>query len=139
MTGISSARTVADIEFVAEIGRHPNNAAEWHIHGVNCRRDRHRFSAASYEFTIDVTLLSHAGSPQASWQATIVTEWWHSRSAHRDLHRSKWLKVTHGKASDLLASMRRQRTQAIPQPFRSESTQPTRSCHDAGDQGLGCV
>jgi hypothetical protein len=113
MSKISSARMVADIEFVIASDRHSNDAAEWHVHGVDCTRTRHRFQDASYEFTIDVTQVRQLGTPRSSWQATIVTEWWSLPGARQDLRRTKWLKVTHGKPSDMLAWMRRNRTQAM--------------------------
>ncbi|MDQ2084268.1 hypothetical protein RA307_29115 [Xanthobacteraceae bacterium Astr-EGSB] len=113
MGKINSARTVADIEFVIDSGRHPNDASEWHAHEVHCVRNRHRFQGAVYEFIIDVTQLTHVGTPRSAWQAMIVTECWILPGARQTPRQSKWLKVVRGKPSDMLTWMRRHRTQAM--------------------------
>jgi hypothetical protein len=107
MARIGNTRTISDIEFVIDVPGSGHDTASWHAHGVECSRDRHRFSGQAYAFTIEVLQLKLVRSGRTSWHVMIVTEWWHSGDPSKSIRNTKWLKVIEGKASDVAAWMRR--------------------------------
>ena len=109
MKSISNARTISDIEFVVDAMSLADNRTSWSAYGVSCIRDRHRFSGQAYTFLIEVLQLERMNGQQASWHLIIITERWHSRDSDASLRGTKWLKILDGKASDVLAWMRRSR------------------------------
>ena len=78
MKRIGNSRTIFDIEFVIDPPPPSDAKSFWNAHGVECTRDRHRFSGQTYAFTIEVVQLRLIKSGRVSWHAIIVTEWWHS-------------------------------------------------------------
>jgi hypothetical protein len=121
MSRVGNSRTIADIEFVVDSARPGAEVTAWRVHGVDCTRDRHRYRGQSYEFRIDVLQLRHAGTPRSSWHIAIVTEWWRSSASQQDIRNAKWLKVVHGKASDVTAWVRRYRSVTSMTPSVSQT------------------
>ncbi|MGA9136961.1 MAG: hypothetical protein WBZ39_03355 [Methylovirgula sp.] len=112
MKRVGTARTIADIEFVIDAPSIGDPRHCWQAYGVECRRDRHRFSGPTYSFTIDVVDLQLAKA-SGSWHAIIVSESWHAGTGDANIRSIKWLKVLSGKASDLTAWMRRSRSMKV--------------------------
>jgi hypothetical protein len=110
MKRVGNSRTISDIEFVIDAPSLGDPKCSWSANGVECTRDRHRFSGQSYEFTIEVVQLRMVKSGRTSWHVVIVTEWWRSGASDTDIRNAKWLKVLSGKPSDVTAWMRRGRT-----------------------------
>jgi hypothetical protein len=101
MLRLSRTRVIQDLERLVEdsighVGRH-----QWSARGVECRRERHSFSAPAYSFDLQVLSLSAKGRDGPSWELVIITEFW--RSADGDsIHSPKWLKLIRGKPNDVL-------------------------------------
>jgi hypothetical protein len=106
MKRVGNAHTIADIEFVIDAPALGDSRRSWTAHGVECTRDRHRFSGPTYEFNIDIVDIQRSKGTRASWRVLIVTEWWHATGAKGEIRNTKWLKVLAGKASDVTAWMR---------------------------------
>jgi hypothetical protein len=120
MKRIGNSRTISDIEFVIDAPSPGDAKSCWNAHGVECTRDRHRFSGQAYAFMIEVVQLRLIKSGRTSWHAMIVTEWWHSANSEVDIRNTKWLKVLTGKASDVTAWMRRCRALKVEKAIASE-------------------
>ena len=110
MKRVANSRTISDIEFVIDAPSLGDPKRSWTAHGVECTRDRHRFSGQLYDFTIEVVQLRMVKSGRTSWHVMIVTEWWRSGDSDKDIRNTKWLKVLSGKPSEVTAWMRRFRT-----------------------------
>jgi hypothetical protein len=123
MKRIGNARTISDIEFVIEAPGLGDSKSSWSAHGVECTRDRHRFSGQAYAFSIEIVQLRLIKSGRTSWHAIIVTEWWHSANSATDVRNSKWLKILSGKSSDVTAWMRRYRALKVEKSIASEATE----------------
>lgn len=110
MPRLSNARTIADIEFVLETSSLAPDASAWQSYGVDCTRDRHRFSNPGYAFIIDVLHLRSSGIPgRSKWYAVILTEQWRFTEGSKENRTTKSLKVIHGKQADILSWMRKSR------------------------------
>jgi len=80
MKRVGNAQTIADIEFVIGAPTLSDPRRSWTAHGVECTRDRHRYSGPAYEFNIEVVDLRKSKAGRApSWRVLIVTEWWQAR------------------------------------------------------------
>jgi len=121
MARIGNARTISDIEFVIDVPGPGQDQASWQAQGVECSRDRHRFSGQAYAFAIEVLQLKLVRSGRISWHVMIVTEWWRSSDSAKDVRNTKWLKVIEGKPSDVTAWMRRCRAMKAAKPARSQN------------------
>jgi hypothetical protein len=53
MPRIGNTRTIADIEFVIDAPSLGGEKTSWLSHGVECSRDRHRFSGQAYSFSFE--------------------------------------------------------------------------------------
>jgi hypothetical protein len=106
MKRVGNAQTISDIEFVIDAPSLSDPRRSWTAHGVECTRDRHRYSGSAYEFNIEIVELRRAKAGRASWRVLIVTEWWQAAGTKDVIRNSKWLKVLSGKASDVKAWMR---------------------------------
>jgi hypothetical protein len=102
---VSNSRTIGEIEFIIGAPSVGDARRSWIAHGVECTRDRHRFSGRTYQFTIEVVELRLVKSGRMSWHAMIVTQWWRSGDEDTDLRSTKWLKVLRGRPSDVTAWM----------------------------------
>jgi hypothetical protein len=101
MLRLSRALVIQDLErliddSMSHIGRH-----EWSVRGVDCRRERHTYSAPAYSFVLDVLSVRANGGAEGRWELFIITEFW--RGADGDnIHCPKWLKLVSGKPTDVL-------------------------------------
>ncbi len=101
MLRLSRALVIQEIELlidhsVGHIGRH-----EWSVRGVDCRRERHSYSAPAYSFDLDILNVRAKGGAEGRWELFIIGEFW--RSADRaSMHSPKWLKLVAGKPTDVL-------------------------------------
>jgi hypothetical protein len=104
MKRVGNADTISDIEFVIDQPPLGDPRHTWTVHGVECTRDRHRYSGPAYEFNIEILDLRRGG--RSPWHVVIVSEWWHAAGTKGEIRNSKWLKVVSGKASDVKTWMR---------------------------------
>ncbi len=81
----------------------------WNAEGVECRRDRHRYSGQAYDFTTDVLQLRFAQPGRSRWEVLIVSERWTTGSPAILIRSTKWLKLRTGKSSDVRDWVRRSR------------------------------
>jgi hypothetical protein len=117
MARIGNARTISDIEYVIDAPGPGGDQAAWIAHGVECARDRHRFTGQSYSFSFEVLSLRFNGSPRNRWHAVIISELWRFADASTEARSTKSLKVLKGKSADVLIWMRRHRTAKLEQAF----------------------
>lgn len=113
MPRIGNARTIADIEFVIDAPSPGSEKTSWLSHGVECSRDRHRFSGQAYSFSIEVLHLRLAGNSRSGWHVVIVSELWRFEGAKAEPRGTKSLRVLRGKGADVVAWMRRCRDQKL--------------------------
>lgn len=113
MRRIGNARTIADIEFVIDAPSPGSEQTSWIAHGVECARDRHRFSGQTYSFSFEITHLRFNASPRRHWHLVIVSELWRFNESKTDARGTKSLKIIKGKAADILDWMRRYRTMKV--------------------------
>lgn len=101
MLRLSRALVIQEIELLIDdsmgrIGRH-----EWSVNGVECRKERHSYSASAYSFDLNILNVRAKGGADGKWELFIISEFW--RSADRaSIHSPKWLKLVAGKPSDVL-------------------------------------
>jgi len=113
MARIANARTIADIEFVIDAPGLGSDRTSWLAHGVECSRDRHRFSGQAYSFSFEILHLRLNGAARGRWQVAIVSELRRFHEARAEPRGSKSLRIIYGKSSDVLAWMRRCRDQKL--------------------------
>jgi len=107
MKRVGNAQTIADIEFVVDAPTLSDPRRSWTAHGVECTRDRHRYSGPGYEFNIEIMDLRKPKTGRmATWRILIVTEWWQAAGSKVEVRNTKWLKVLEGRASDVKTWMR---------------------------------
>lgn len=110
MKRLGNAQTIADIEFVIDAPKFAGLRHSWSAYGVNCTRERHRFSGRAYSFTIEILDLRLVAGGRSSWHAMIINEWWHEGDTDESIRTTKWLKLLSGKASDVIAWLHRSRS-----------------------------
>jgi hypothetical protein len=113
-------QTIADIEFVIDAPALGDPRHSWTAYGVECTRDRHRYSGAGYEFNIEIVDLRRTKAGRTSWRVLIVTEWWQAAGEKGEIRNTKWLKVLNGKASDVKTWMRSCRSQKVDKGMGSQ-------------------
>lgn len=107
MARIGNARAISEIEFVVEPPSVGSDVTAWLAHGVKCSRDRHRYSGQTYSFVLEVLDLRNEAPACHRWHVVIISEAWRFADAKSDSRGTKSLRVIDGKASDVLAGMRR--------------------------------
>lgn len=112
MPRIGNARTIADIEYVVEPPSAGSDVTSWVSHGVTCSLDRHRFTGQRYSFSLEILDLRNE-APNRGWHVVVISEIWRFPKAKSDSRGTKSLRVLAGKASDVLAWMRRCREQKL--------------------------
>jgi hypothetical protein len=109
MTQITNALTIREIEHIL-YGANPHiEARSWTAAGVECRRDRHRYTGQGYGFTTEVLQLQCAETGRSQWAALIVSERWTTGTPDTVIRTAKWMKLVVGKSSDLRDWIRRHR------------------------------
>jgi hypothetical protein len=101
MLRLSRALIIQQLERLVEHSIGHINRREWSAKGVECRRERHSFSAPNYSFDLDVLNLRADGDGGQVWELFIVTEFWRSAQG-ATVHSPKWLKLVRGKPADVL-------------------------------------
>jgi len=124
MKRVGNAQTIADIEFVIDAPTLGDPRRSWTAHGVQCTRNRHRFSGSDYEFNIETLDLRHSKAGRTSWRVLIVRELWQTSDANAEIRNSKWLKVLAGRASDIKAWMRSCRSLKLNEAAESRHSSP---------------
>jgi hypothetical protein len=113
MAKITKASIISDIEYIVDAPSPAIERRRWQVQGVECLRERHRFSGQSYVFAIDVLQVRFARTGRTIWRLVLVTEGWRSAEGDRVLRQNKWLKVINGKASDVMDWVHRCRAQKL--------------------------
>jgi hypothetical protein len=110
MSRLGNARTIADIEFVIDAPSPGTDRNAWTACGVDCARDRHRFSGQTYGFAFEVLHLRFRETTRTGWHLVIVSETWRFEGARSEPRATKSLKLLSGKAADVLSWMRHHRS-----------------------------
>jgi hypothetical protein len=113
MAKITKASIISDIEYIVDAPSPAVERRRWQVQGVECLRDRHRFSGQSYGFAIDVLQMRFARTGRTIWRLVLVTEGWRVAEGDRVLRQNKWLKMINGKASDVIDWVQRCRAQKL--------------------------
>ena len=113
MAKITKASIISDIEYIVDAPSPAIERRRWQVQGVECLRDRHRFSGQSYVFAIDVLQVRFARTGRTIWRLVLVTEGWRVADGDRVLRQNKWLKVINGKAADVMDWVQRCRAQKL--------------------------
>jgi hypothetical protein len=106
MKRVGNADTIADIEYVIDPPGIGDPRHSWTAHGVECTRDRHRYSGTDYTFDIDIIDMKRMKAGRVSWRILIVSERWEQTEIKAEIRNTKWLKVLSGKASDVKTWMK---------------------------------
>src|SRR5450759_1406987 len=93
MGRIGNARTIADIEFVIDAPSLGSEKNSWVAHGIECARDRHRFSGQEYSFAFEIVHLRFNGSPRRRGHLVIVSELWRFKGAKTEPRGTKSLRT----------------------------------------------
>jgi len=109
MVKIANALTISEIEQILYAKNPHYETRSWNAEGVECRRDRHRYSGQAYDFTTDVLQLRFAQPGRSRWEVLIVSERWTTGSPAILIRSTKWLKLRTGKSSDVRDWVRRSR------------------------------
>jgi hypothetical protein len=115
MKRVGNAQTIADIEFVVDAPTLSDPRHSWSAYGVECTRDRHRYSGQAYEFNIEIVDIRRLKAGRALWRILIVTEWWQAEGEKGEIRNAKWLKVLNGRASYVKAWTRSCRSRKVDQ------------------------
>jgi hypothetical protein len=107
MARLANAITISDIEQILYAKNPQLDARFWNAEGVECRRDRHRYSGQPYTFNIEVLQLRFAQPGRSPWEAFIVNERWMAGTPETLIRGAKWLKLVSGKSSDVRDWIRR--------------------------------
>jgi len=101
MLRLSRALVIQEIELLIDDSMGHIAQHEWSVRGVDCRRERHSYSAPAYSFDLDILNVRAKGAADGRWELFIISEFW--RSADRaSIHSPKWLKLIAGKPTDVL-------------------------------------
>lgn len=115
MSRLGSARTIVDIEFVIDAPSPGADKPAWTACGVECTRDRHRFSGQSYSFVFEVLHLRFKETTRKGWHLVIVSELWRFEGSRAEPRGTKSLKLLNGKQLDVLSWMRHHRSLKLQQ------------------------
>jgi len=107
MAKIANALTISEIERILYAKNPQYGTGLWTAAGVECRRDRHRYSGQAYEFTIDLLQARFVEPARPSWQVLIGTERWSAGASKTLIRDAKWLKLITSKSSDVRDWVRR--------------------------------
>lgn len=101
MAKIANAITISEIEQILYAKNPHYEARSWTAEGVECRRDRHRYSSQLYAFTLEILQLRFAQAGRSAWEVFIVNERWMSGAPEILIRGTKWLKLVSGRPSDV--------------------------------------
>lgn len=132
MLRLSTEYIIQQIEMLVNDSTSRTGQTHWTVRGVECRRERNGHSGQYYSFDLDVLNLRTTPGEGAHWELFLVTEFWRSADG-TSLHSPKWLKLTAGKAPDVLKWIKKHREdlhqkatdgrhQAVIEPPRTEAT-----------------
>lgn len=114
MAQITSALAIREIEQILYSDNPHFEARVWTAAGVECRRDRHRFTGQGYGFTTEILQLRFSERGRPAWAALIVTERWATGAPEKVVRGAKWMKLVSGRSSDLRDWIRRRRPVQAP-------------------------
>jgi hypothetical protein len=114
MAQVTNARAIRDVEVIAYGGSPHYEARSWTAAGVECQRDRHRYTGQGYAFGIEILHLRYLGRGSSAWEVMIVTERWSTGMPETVVRSQKWMKLVLGQASSVRAWIRRYRPAGIP-------------------------
>jgi hypothetical protein len=61
MAQVTNARAIRDVELILYSASPHYEARSWAAAGVECRRDRHRYTSQGYAFSIEILQLRFSG------------------------------------------------------------------------------
>jgi hypothetical protein len=121
MAQVTNAHAIREIELILYSGNPHYEARAWTVAGVQCRRDRHRYTGEGYAFSIEVLQLRFSDRAQSAWEAVIVTERWATGMPETAIRGNKWMKLISGRSPELRSWIRRHRPTGVPQLMDAES------------------
>ena len=101
MLRLSRALVIQQLELLVDDSIGHTGRHEWSARGLDCRRERHSYSASAYSFDLDILNLRAKGGTDGRWELFIITEFWRSADGSI-MHSPKWLKLVAGKPPDVL-------------------------------------
>lgn len=113
MAQITNAHTTREIELILYSGNTHYEARSWNVAGVECRRERHRYTGQGYAFSIEILQLRFLERGRPAWEAMIVNENWATGSSQTAIRGKKWMKLISGKPTDVRAWVRRHRLAGV--------------------------
>jgi len=116
MAQITNALTIRQLEQIAYGANPHHDARSWTSRGLECRRDRHRYTGQYYSFTTEILQLCCGEQAPAHWEALIVNERWATGTPEVVFRHAKWMKLVSGNASALRAWLLRNRLPDIRVP-----------------------
>jgi len=116
MAQVNNARAIRDVELILYGGSPHYEARCWSAAGVECRRDRHRYTGQGYAFGVEILQLRFAARGLAGWEVMIVTERWATGVPETVVRGHKWMKIVSGRPADVRAWIRRHRPTEIAAP-----------------------
>ena len=101
MKRLSRSRVINDIELIVKapvvgLGKH-----RWETRGVECVLNRHSYHGDLYSFDVEVLRVERVISGRRKWEVYAVTEFWRTQG-EETARMTKWLKLTAGKAADVM-------------------------------------
>jgi hypothetical protein len=108
MLRLSTEYIIQQIETLVSDSTSRIGQTHWTMRGVECRRERHGHSGQYYSFDLDILNLRTKPGEGPYWELFVVTEFWRSADG-TSLHGPKWLKLTEGKAPDVLNWIKKHR------------------------------
>ena len=113
MAQITNANAIRDVELILYSGRPHYEARNWTAAGVECRRDRHRYTGQGYAFSVEVLQLRPTAGGRPTWELMIVSERWATGMPETVIRGQKWMKLVSGKPEDVRSWIRRHRPMGV--------------------------
>jgi hypothetical protein len=121
MAQVTNAHAIRDVELILYSGNPHYEARTWTVAGVQCRRDRHRYTGQGYAFSIEILQLHFSERGRSAWEAMIVAERWATGMPETVVRNNKWMKLNSGRASELRSWIREHRPIGVPQLIAADS------------------
>ena len=98
MPRMGNAMMIGEIEALIGAGHASPEPMQWTVAGVDCRRERQRYSGADYAWSIEVVTITRS-RPGPRFHLLLIAEFW--RAGPIDLRSQKWLKLLAGQTADV--------------------------------------
>lgn len=113
MAQVTNAHAIRDVELILHSGSPHYEARSWTAAGVECRRDRHRYTGQGYAFSAEILQVRCAERGRPAWELLIVTERWATGMPETVVRSQKWMKLISGKPADVRTWIRQHRPAGV--------------------------